>query len=314
MRNCCQFLQHLDQLSRNITARGRVVPYNSLSLSPTILPGQNCTKRSTDGQERIANLSSHFKLLHLHVECCSDFFQCVVHKPVFELLRQKGNHLKGLNLEGNIERFEAVFGSRDPYFPQLEHVSIKTLSGKADDYPSEQSSSTIVRKILHGSPNLKKITPHVLETLRQTVPEDKFGLLDELDLKWFQSREDSSVYEKVLKAKPALKILKVLEHDAPTDPELPARFYSMLENILETCQQTLNTIEINGACWPLWQQRTPLVSLSVVKVDWSRVGITPEILRSFSSIDYSMRMPRLEVVEFTLGSLEDWPPAMTVAF
>ena len=317
----CQFVQHLDEHCGQISAEGRVVPYNRFVINFTSTVDHYCAEKhgTTEvNEDRTVHLTSQLKLLYFDVDCRYHWVHCKVHQPLVALLRDKGHQLKSLTIGSFATLGSRTLSSIDwhPQFTRLTEISISTAG--SGSLHSMLDSAAFFREMLDCAPRLKLVRAKELEVL-WAVPERKYKLLHEFEIR-VDHRQNVQLYKQICEAKPKLTALSIsipycltdverANRDAPADRNEKLRFEATLEKVLETFHQDLETVSVTmGAYHFTHLSFSPLVNLSKLTMNsYSSFTRFQEFFGTDAPVDYARIMPNLKELEFIISSMEGWP-------
>ena len=324
VENECEFLQKLDELCCLITEHGRVIPYNSLKLS---MPWHLCEDLQHPSWLAFGDFKSELKIKYLDIHW---FFthssDCSVHHSLMALLRRNAPHLKRLKIEEAAPQFEKML-TESP-FPLLEEIFIYRKSHYDEALAADKQ---ILLKLLESAPNCKKIRVSDYRTLCTAVPQDKYGLLTELECSGslygntfgYESLLPK-VMEDIIAKNPAVKKLRIrppvatitglqlfsLTEDmkavlAENYAKKGSVFKTILLQSLQRFRQSLRTISIQRR-YPLAQLPSPSllnVRKLVLKDDLLVSEGTERFWTLIVSADLARRMPRLIELKIIISTL-----------
>ena len=319
--NECEFLNELDQLCCQITEDGRVIPFNRLRMPTWWFQCKDDEEDSDESKVLEGGFKSELKIKYLDFSWFNPKGDgdCPAHHSLLTLIRHSARHLKKLKLKTAAPQFADLLAGI--CFPQLEEIVIHRRHAHDG---SQSTDEAILQKILESAPKCKSIRINDLSTMYLAVPQEKYGLVTELECQdslYDDEFEDENlspkVMERIIEKKPALRKLLIdppepfcFPNDSSDEQDKLAEsqakdaltFKSILQRLLQTFHQTLKSICIKRR-YPLEQlSLPPLINLRklILKDDLTFGGDIEEFWTSIVSTDLDQVMPRLEELKIIL--------------
>ena len=318
-RSVCQNLVHLDELCHEITAFGRLIPWNGLKVafrSHEDDEVEECMQSDEAGV--FLNSQTDFNLKHLKISWQTPHGkrECGIHEPVRVLLQKCAPELRTLKLHKLEEHHGAALTSFVSQLPALEEMSISKWYSSED----EDALKNIVQKLLEISPGLKRIATKTVEDLT-LIPESVYHQLRELELN-FRTIEDEKMYLRIVGKEPLIRKLRVKRpsfwwprgvEDVNDDAdfaqqeelheELMEHFNNTLELLLRSCAKTLSKMILQNL-YSLDNLSVPLFPILKELSLQNEVGRGVNALWNFvTSIDYGKTMPNLDTVKVIIKTV-----------
>ena len=304
----CQFLRELHELSCQIEQRGRLVPWNLLELCFEKLSDYaECLQYSMceHVDEMDKNMVDRLKITYLKMYGAWNEADCVVHKPLSNLVRHASSQIRSLHIQCFFQ-LETLLRDWVPHFPLLEEIIIfpALFFVKA---PSKQKE--MLGRLLNDVPKLRRVFYFFSKHL-EVVPEEMLGLIDFLALDFpDESIKDEDLYWKIAERKPALKTFIIY----PPPRKFLPKFNTLLHQIFQGCCQNLRTIDVTSIHALGQVSLASLPNLSKLYVENQGGENLEEFWKTIASFDFCKKMPKLNDMEITLsvddpmeGKIE-WP-------
>ena len=321
--NECEFLKKLDELCCQIIEDGRVIPFNTLRM-PTWWFQCKDVEDSRQNKFIQLELKSELKIRYLGIRWSiqEGDCDCSFHHSLVTLLRHSAPHLKKLKLVTAAPQFDNLLTGI--CFPQLEEIVIHRSHSHCK---GQLTDKAILRKVLESAPKCKSIRINDLDILYLAVPQEKYGLVTELECQeslYGDEDPDEDLFPKVMEMimekKPALRKLLIdppepfcFPNDSSDEQEKLVEsqakdaltYKSILQRLLQTFRQTLKSIYIKRR-YPLEQlSLPPLINLRklILKDDLTFGGDIEEFWTAIVSTDLEQVMPRLEELKVIIDTV-----------
>ena len=282
----------------------RPVPWNLLELNFSEF-SKECLKKNSgndagdDYNDVIdKNMVDRWKVKYLELLGRGDQADCPIHKPILNFIRHSSSKLRRLKLK-YIFQLEILFHLWEPHFPVLEEVTI--FSAHSTRLLGRQKE--IFTKLLDAAPKLKKIKYAGLKAI-ELIPEDKYGLLDAVEMQCPDTVEDDDLLWKIAHLKPALTILRLCP---PKNSNSLPKFHKLLAQILQSCHHSLESFDADSGYAMDQLSLLPLPNLTRLYLENQSASSLAGFWKTITSIDYSSMMPRLEEIEIVVTFEDDRP-------
>ena len=238
---------------------------------------------------------------------------CPLHTPMKRLLYQHRTELMSLKIDKDIQ-LELDFGTeKGPYFRRLEELDISE-SFPTDDFHEEDSVELkkLVSMVIKNAPNLERIVAENVETVAMFVPKEKHQLVvpSEKFTFWLArgnvinpirnvSQRDSRLQKLTIDEPFSITPGGILGSGAgePVNDNLRLEFDTALQQMLQTCHQTITAVSIWGAYSLANLSFPPLIRLTRLKICKDRPGHLDQIWSAIESIDFDRVMPNLKKIK-----------------
>ena len=202
--------------------------------------------------------------------------------------------------------------------PKLEKFTISTRpepdSGRVDGFRTliegfrtrlDQEQVDAGRTLLKTAPNLKRIGVNDLHSLKM-VPEERYRMLEALELR-LRSLHTENFFQAVAEKGPSLRKLRVNQSNwdncfvFPRHPSnrVEHAFNRSLQQVLTSCHQTLEKLQVASPYSLLQLSFPPLVSLRELKLVHKFGGIDV-FFTNFTYLEYDRKMPNLKTLEVNM--------------
>ena len=301
----CSFISGLNELCESTRKCNRIVPLNKLKIDmefelDDIPPNYPHFMKET-------HLTSSLHLKYLNIFDCAtpnNVFPCV--KPVLlNLLWHSAAELRVLQLN-EFNFLERTYGPGTFHFPKLDEFYMNLTNPSqhpgAFRTPNFIRMRKSVRKIMEHAPKLARIRTRGPWSV-EMIPPEMYRLLYELQFR-MEEAEGLILYRKILTERPMLRKLGIVcGHIVLDGNDLESRYYCVLESLLQTYAQSLQTIEIETTKPFPQLSYPPLVNVTSFKLTLR--NSTFERLREFiNSFGFRRSMPALPTVciQMVVGS------------